>query len=101
MTRAYLESAISSKSSMGGLVMPSGLATMPDTRCPSVRRLRAQMQQLYQFVTCLLDGLVDHHRVELWLGGQLQPGPLQPGRRDLGRFGTPTSEPADEFVPRR
>src|SRR5690348_17006763 len=106
MTRAYFESAISSRSSMGGLVMPSGLATMPDTWCPSVRglgvgRLLLQPQQGYQFVACLLDRLVDHHGVEFVLGCEFDAGSIEAGASDVRDLGAPMGEPAHELVPGR
>src|SRR5580700_97669 len=97
MTRPYLLSTTLSRSSMGGLMMPSP-AGVPATLCLSdclergwraertARRLlvRRGQHQGYQPVTDILDGRVNQRDIELGLGGQLDPRDLQPPHDDLG-----------------
>src|SRR5258707_1960350 len=111
MTRPYLLSTTLSRSSMGGLMMPS-TAGVPATLCLSEllrggsRRLTALVaargqHQGYQPMTDFLDGRVNQRDIELGLGGQLDPRDLQPPADDVGGFRAPACEPADQLCPRR
>src|SRR5258708_3332613 len=109
MTRPYLLSTTLSRSSMGGLMMPS-TAGVPATLCLSEllrggsRRLTALVaargqHQGYQPMTDFLDGRVNQRDIELGLGGQLDPRDLQPPADDVGGFRAPAGEPPDQLCP--
>src|SRR3954453_12194150 len=103
MTRAYLLSTLSSSSSIGGLVMPSGLAAVPATptsfSCVRDRSPGYQSGRLHEpdeLLSGLLDRRVDDRRVELVLGGELDPGGVEAGLDHLRRLGAPAAQPALE-----
>src|SRR5580704_16145978 len=108
MTRPYLLSTTSSRSSMGGLMMPSG-AEVPATLClpcfggaaRAASLARWGLGQGYQLVADVLDGCVDERDVELAARGELDLSCLQPPPDDLGGLGIPAGQPADEFLPGR
>src|SRR5258708_15668537 len=110
MTRPYLLSTTLSRSSMGGLMMPS-TAGVPATLCLSEllrggsRRLTALVaargqHQGYQPMTDFLDGRVNQRDIELGLGGQLDPRDLQPPADDVGGFRAPAGAPSGQPCPR-
>src|SRR4051812_18374932 len=99
MTRLYLESVAASSSSIGGLVMPIGLATVPDNG-GSLKR-RSDLHQGYQPVGRRLEIVVDHHDVELVLRGHLDPGQVEPSPHALGVLRAAPGEPASQLVERR
>src|SRR3954471_1312403 len=101
MTRLYLESVAASSSSIGGLVMPIGLATVPDTQDSQVTVLRSDLHQGYQPIGCRLDVVVDDDVVELVLRGHLDPGDVEPLADPLGVLGPAAAEPDGEVVERR
>src|SRR5690625_4931693 len=107
MTRAYLESAASSSSSIGGSVMPSGWATVPDmvtsglgwwggTRgCGHAQRsslLGRQSHEGDELVGGACHDVVDDDVVELVGGGQLLPCGAQPAGALLRSLGAPREE---------
>src|SRR3954451_19590965 len=99
MTRLYLESVASRSSSMGGLVMPIGFATVPDTLTPSRwdslhRRTSPGLQQGYQRVGRTLDVVVHDHALELVLGGHLDAGDVEPPTHPLGVLGAAPGQAA-------
>src|SRR3954471_11504598 len=122
MTRAYLLSAATSRSSIGGLVMPSGDATVPATQCSSsvglgearpasalggapsaaghAERAWHESHALYEVVGGLVDVGVDDGHVELLLGRQLEPGVVEAALTLLGGLGPPADQPAHELLPR-
>src|SRR5687768_10499980 len=101
MTRLYLESVAASSSSIGGLVMPIGLATVPATGgSPSARKL-TDLHQRYQPVRRRLEVVVDHQHVELVLRGHLDPREVEPAAHALGVLGAAGGEPPGELVERR
>src|SRR3954471_895280 len=108
MTRAYLLSTLSSSSSMGGVVMPSGLAAVPATptsfscvrdRGPGYQSLGPHHPD--ELLSGLLDGRVDDRGVELVLGGELDLCGRQPGLDDRRRLGAPPTQATFELLPRR
>src|SRR4051812_33796691 len=106
MTRAYLLSTLSSSSSMGGLVMPSGLAAVPATptsfSCVRDRRPGYQSLGVHQpdeLLRRLLDRRVDDRGIELVLGGELDPGGVQAGLDDLWRLSAPAAQATLELLP--
>src|SRR4051812_9897651 len=114
MTSAYLLSTLSRSSSMGGLVMPSGLAAVPatpyltsllrrdcPTRLAAAHHLGARAHEGDERLRRLLDRRVDENVVELVLGGQLDPGGVEPALDDIGVLGAAAAQPAFELVPRR
>src|SRR4051794_36204147 len=108
MTSAYLLSTLSSSSSMGGLVMPSGLAAVPATPTSfSCVRDRAPGYQSGgphepdELLARLLDRGVDDRGVELVLGGELDPRCVQPGLDHLRRLRAPPAQPPFQLVPAR
>src|SRR4051794_17559182 len=107
MTSAYLLSTLSSSSSMGGLVMPSGLAAVPATptsfscvrdRGPGYQSLGPHQPD--QLLSRLLDRRVDDRRVELVLGGELDLSRVQTRLDDLRRLGAPPVQAPLELLPR-
>src|SRR5690242_11552632 len=107
MTSAYLLSTLSSSSSMGGLVMPSGLAAVPATptsfscvrdRGPGYQS--AGTHEPDELFGGLLDRRVHDRGVELVLGGQLDPGGVEPRLHHVGRLGAPPTKPALQLLPR-
>src|SRR3954451_9096345 len=108
MTRAYLLSTLSSSSSIGGLVMPSGLAAVPATptsfSCVRDRRPGYQSLGAHQpdeLLSRLRDRRVDDRRVELVLGSELDPGGVQARLDHLGRLGAASTQPPLELRPAR
>src|SRR5437868_6736157 len=102
--------------------MPSGTATVRDTRRPSeevdrngppaatlqagsLRSCRSagagQAHQGYQPAPDGPDVVVDQHLVELRPRRELDPRGLEPTRDDVGRFGAAPDQPAYELVPAR
>src|SRR5215469_6403276 len=109
ITRPYLLSTTSSRSSIGGLMMPSagGVAAkvcLPDL--DSVRSLPCKVvpgvavsgaailgqHQGYQLVANIFDRCVDQRDVELVAGGQLTPRGLEPAADGLRRLGVPADQ---------
>src|SRR3954454_9251000 len=108
MTKAYLLSTLSSSSSIGGLVMPSGLAAVPATppsfSCVGDRAPGYQSggpHEPDELLPRLLDRGVDDRGVELVLGGQLDPRRVQPGLDHLRRLGAAPPRPPFQLVPAR
>src|SRR5690625_232502 len=109
MTRAYLESAASSSSSIGGSVMPSGWATVPDMATshgsgrwarpdPGARQrsslLALQSHEGDELVGGTCHDVVDDDVVELLGRGELLPSGLQTPHTLLGALGPAGEEPA-------
>src|ERR1051326_6633419 len=102
ITRRYLLSTTSSRSSMGGLVMPSAVVLPATMSLPSERRgPLLDRHQPYQLPAHVLDGRVHERDIELTAGFDLGPGRFQPPGDHLGRLGAAPGEPAHELVPRR
>src|SRR3954470_9883627 len=118
MTRAYLLSTFPSNSSIGGFVMPSGRAAVPDTQMPSWRAVdvvpgyqRAResglpresgltaAHQTHEPVRGVGYRGRDDHGVELRLSRELDAALFQPSRHDVGGFGAAASQPAFELLP--
>src|SRR6478735_4549354 len=104
MTSAYLESARSSRRSIGGSVMPMGSATVPDTvapvsrkggDCRSVYRDR-QAHQGDQLVRGAPHVVVDDDVVELGLRRHLHLGGREPARALLGVLGAAAHQAAHQ-----
>src|SRR5579875_976486 len=105
MTSSYLLSTTSSRSSIGGLMIPS-VAGVPATLCLPCLGIRCDRapghaeprrgllkssrscHQGYQLPAHLLDGRVNERYVELGLGCQLDPRGLEPAGDDLRPPGT-------------
>src|ERR1700735_2869487 len=104
ITRPYLESTTSSRSSIGGLMMPSG-AEVPATVClpvlPARSLGRLGRHQGYQLTADVLDRRVNQRDIELAARAELGPRGVQPLPDDLGRFCLPDREPADQLRPGR
>src|ERR1700733_8507542 len=102
MTRRYLLSTTLSRSSIGGLMMPSA-AGIPATVCLPFRGARdlatLGRSQGYQLLADVLDGRVHQRHVELCLGGEFHPGRSQPASHQVGWLGTASGEPAYQFRP--
>src|ERR1700691_4202304 len=118
MTKAYLLSTLSSNSSIGGLVMPSGRAAVPDTQClisgrneqgsrlpvsapatpKSGLRVGHQLDDLRGRIRYRAS---DDDRVELIHGAQLHAGYIQAPRDELGILSATPAKPALELLPRR
>src|SRR5690625_3294520 len=113
MTRAYLESAASSSSSIGGSVMPWGWATVRDmatsrgsgrwARPDPGARQRSSLLALQSHEGGELCGGTCHHVVdddvvELLGRGELLPSGLQPADTLLGALGPAGQEPALQLL---
>src|SRR5690242_18334394 len=81
---------------MGGFVMPIGCATVPDTSSPVL----GDLHEGYQRVGCALDVVVDDHRLELPLGGQLDLGDLEAPPHAVLVLGATSGQPALQLVER-
>src|SRR5947199_9917336 len=109
MTRAYLLSTLSSSSSIGGLVMPSGEADVPATCSPSGLHdcdcgpgyQSGGPHELRESFGHLVDRRVDEGLVELVLRGELDLGGVEPTPDHLGVLGATPPQPALQFLPRR
>src|SRR5699024_81810 len=126
MTSAYLESATSSRSSIGGSVMPSGWATVPGISKPHNRWIRSNnsyylfrgdsislgscaavaratlgacAHQVYELVGGALDIVVDDRVVEFVLGGEFDLRGFQPAAAFFRGFRAPAHEAPFEFLP--
>src|SRR5215469_8983269 len=103
MTRRYLLSTTSSRSSMGGLVMPSAAVIPATVYLPlwpvqAVVRALSGRHQEYQLLTHVLDGRVHQRNVELAAGFDLLPRRVQPARDDRGRLRAAAGEPAHQLL---
>src|SRR5829696_72814 len=93
MTSAYFELVRSSSSSMGGLVMPSGTATVPANWLLLPGPGDRVRYQGYQLLGRTLGRVVDDGHVELRLGRQLDAGLVEPSPPNLLRLGAPADQP--------
>src|ERR1035438_5307906 len=107
MTRRYLLSTTPSRSSIGGLVMPSA-AGIPATVCLPLRGAFEKpmigplgQDQGYQLVADVLDGRVHQRHVEFRFGGEFHPGRGEPALHHFGRLRAPAGQPAHQFRPGR
>src|SRR5690348_1037850 len=103
ITRRYLLSTTSSRSSMGGLVMPSAVVTPATGFLPSLRAEWRGMaysgrHQGYQLPAHVLDGCVHQRDIELAAGFDLLPRHIQAAGDNVRRFCTPAGEPAGQFL---
>src|ERR1017187_10516022 len=98
ITRPYLLSTTSSRSSIGGLMMPS-TAEVPATLCLSGLSARSVgrlgRHQGYQLAAYILDGRVDKRGVNLPLRLQLWAPRLQPPGKRPGGVGLRAFKPRD------
>src|SRR6516225_10117581 len=111
ITRRYLLSTTSSRSSMGGLVMPSAVVLPATGFLPSLRAERREIaprarhalsrHQGYQLPAHVLDGCVHQRDVELPGRREFGLGGREPTGQHLGWLGAAAGEPADQFVPGR
>src|SRR3954469_2678193 len=114
MTRAYLLSTLSSSSSIGGVVMPSGLAAVPATpyltssgrterrgkvqlRLPASTRRRREHEAREGLGSCFHRRVHDD-LVELVLGRELDGRGVEPALDHLGVLGAPPSQPPLELL---
>src|SRR5450756_1111693 len=87
--------------------MPSGAATVPDTRDSEVDRsgdqrtilARGQPHHLNQLVRGPLHLVIDDHVVELRLGGELDPRRREAPLTLVGSLGAPHDEAPHELLP--
>src|SRR5215467_1157246 len=110
ITRRYLLSTTSSRSSMGGLVMPSAVVLPATGFLPSLRTERRVIaprarhalsrHQGYQLPAHVLDGCVHQRDIELAAGFDLLPRHFQAAGDHVGRFGAAAGEPAGQFLTR-
>src|SRR5580693_1891287 len=108
ITRPYLLSTTSSRSSIGGLIMPSaaGVAATCAFRiwsaaCALVGTGLLSKHQAYQLAADVLDGCIHEGDIEFAFGRQLAPGRFQPADDHLVRFSATAPEPANQLVPGR
>src|SRR5829696_2128958 len=101
MTSAYFELVRSSSSSMGGLVMPSGTATVPANWLLLPGPGDRVRYQGYQLLGRTLGRVVDDGHVELRLGRQLDAGLVEPSPPNLLRLGAPADQPPLQLLERR
>src|SRR5690625_82685 len=126
MTSAYLESATSSRSSIGGSVMPSGLATVPGISKPHNRWIRsnnsyyllrghfisldaaaavaratlgAREHQVYELVGRAVDIVVNDRMVEFVLGGEFDLRGFEPAASFLRVLGASAQQAPFELLP--
>src|SRR5438128_12408034 len=91
---------------MGGLVMPIGFATVPDTGTPVLGAfftagLCPDSEQGYQRVGRALDVVVDDHRLELVLRRELDARDVHASPYAVVVFGAATHQPPGELVETR
>src|SRR5262245_42974932 len=99
ITRRYLLSTTSSRSSMGGLVMPSAVVIPATGFLPLLARSGLSgRHQGYQLPAYFLDGRVYQRDIELAAGFEVLPGHRQ-GQLDHGWWlGPPAGEPAGQLL---
>ena len=104
MHQRVLGVGVSSSSSMGGLVMPSGLATclardalQSDVGCS----LWAQTQQDYQLVARLLDDSLTTTASNSAAAASSTSARSSRAARDVRRLGAAAGQPAHQLLPRR
>src|SRR5215831_11969488 len=102
ITRRYLLSTTSSRSSMGGLVMPSAVVIPATGFLPSLRaswrKAVSGRHQGYQLLAHFLDRCVYQRDIELPAGFHLLPGHIQAALDHVRWLGPPAGEPAGQFL---
>src|ERR1700758_358656 len=117
ITRPYLLTTTSSKSSIGGLMMPSAGEVAAKVCLPDLDSVSAlprkvslsvaitgiailSLHQGYQLVANIFDRCVDQGDVELIAGSQLTSRGLEAAADGLRRLGVPADQPAFQLLPR-
>src|SRR5262249_39842188 len=102
ITRRYLLSTTSSRSSMGGLVMPSAVVIPATGFLPSLRaswrKAVSGRHQGYQLLAHFLDRRVHQRDIELPAGFHLLPCHIQAALDHVRWLGPPAGEPAGQFL---
>src|SRR5437899_6003793 len=103
ITRRYLLSTTSRRSSMGGLVMPSAVVIPATGFLPSLRAEKRGIassgrHQGYQLPAHVPDGCVHQRDIELTSGFDLLPRHIQTAGYHVRWFGATAGKPAGQFL---